>query len=212
MWDTVEDGRAYARGGFSTLKGPFRDRSYESRVDDPLLPGMKLDQIGQALAACYDNLVAEGLPDHLAALVRRVDRAERAARAKERAPDARIALVVEDEQETRDLAESVLEETELRVVGCASAEKALSFLQEHGGEVALVFADIRLAGAMDGVQLARAIATLWPCTRLVVTSGVDPEPGDDLPEGAVFIPKPWRAFDVLVEAERATRDPTPPVS
>ncbi|MFC7664727.1 response regulator [Methylorubrum suomiense] len=173
---------------------------------------MKLDQIGQALASCYDNLVAEGLPDHLAALVRRVDRAERAAHAKDRAPSSRVALVVEDEQETRDLAESVLEETDLRVVGCDNAEKALSYLQDHGGDVALVFADIRLAGAMDGMQLARAIATLWPCTRLVVTSGVDLDPGDDLPEGAVFIPKPWRAFDVLKEADRATRDPTPPVS
>jgi CheY-like chemotaxis protein len=194
------------------LKGPFRDRPYEGRGDDPLLPGMKLDQIGQALASCYDNLVAEGLPDHLAALVRRVDRAERAAHAKDRAPTSRVALVVEDEQETRDLAESVLEETDLRVIGCDNAEKALSYLQEHGGDVALVFADIRLAGAMDGMQLARAIATLWPCTRLVVTSGVDLDPGDDLPEGAVFIPKPWRAFDVLKEADRATRDPTPPVS
>lgn len=194
------------------MKGPFRDQSYTSRIDDPLLPGMKLDQIGQALASCYDNLVAEGLPDELAALVRRVDRAEREARAKQPAPGARIALVVEDEDETRELAESVLEETDLHVVGCASAEQALTYLQEHGGEVALVFADIRLAGDMDGVQLARAIATLWPCTRLVVTSGVDPEPGEALPEGAVFIPKPWRAFDVLVEAERASRDRAPPIA
>lgn len=194
------------------MKGPFRDRSYGRGTVDPLLPGMQLDQIGQALASCYDNLVAEGIPDHLAALVKRVDRADREPRPKAPPPDARIALVVEDEQETRDLAESVLEETELRVVGCASAEKALAFLQENGGDVALVFADIRLAGDMDGVQLARAIATLWPCTRLIVTSGVEPEPGEALPEGAVFIPKPWRAFDVLVEAERATRDPAPPVS
>ncbi|KQT45438.1 response regulator receiver protein [Methylobacterium sp. Leaf456] len=177
---------------------------------------MKLDQIGQALASCYDSLVAEGLPDELAALVRRVDRAEREARAKgqdkQPAPGSRIALVVEDEDETRELAESVLDETDLHVVSCASAEQALSYLQEHGGEVALVFADIRLAGDMDGVQLARAIATLWPCTRLVVTSGVDPEPGEALPEGAVFIPKPWRAFDVLAEAERASRDRVPPVA
>ncbi|AMB45672.1 response regulator [Methylobacterium sp. AMS5] len=173
---------------------------------------MKLDQIGQALASCYDNLVAEGIPDHLAALVRRVDVAERAAPTKIERPDARIALVVEDERETRELAESVLEETEMRVIGCDSAERALSVLQERGGDVALVFADIRLAGAMDGLQLARAIATLWPRTRLVVTSGVEPEHGTALPEGAVFIPKPWRAFDVLVEAERAARDPSPPVS
>lgn len=173
---------------------------------------MKLDQIGQALASCYDNLVAEGLPDHLAALVRRVDLAERSRSGKAERPDAPIAVVVEDERDTRELAESVLEETEMRVIGCDSAEHALGILRERGGEVALVFADIRLAGAMDGLQLARAIATLWPRTRLVVTSGVEPEPGVSLSEGAVFIPKPWRALDVLVEAERAARDPWPPVS
>ena len=173
---------------------------------------MQLDQIGEALASCYDNLVAEGIPDHLAALVRRVDRSHPQEPEKELRPEPRVVLVVEDDVATRDLAESVLEETELRVVGCDSAEQALSFLQEKGGDVALVFADIRLAGAMDGLQLARAIATLWPRTRLVVTSGVEPEPGTTLPDGAVFIPKPWRALDVLLEAERAARDPSPPVS
>lgn len=173
---------------------------------------MQLDQIGEALAACYDNLIAEGIPDHLAALIRRVDPAHPPASEPDARMDRRVALVVEDDEATRDLAESVLEETDLRVVGCDSAEQALRFLQEKGGDVALVFADIRLAGAMDGLQLARAIATLWPCTRLVVTSGVAPEPGMNLPEGAVFIPKPWRALDVLVEAERAARDPSSPVS
>lgn len=176
------------------------------------MPGMQLDQIGQALASCYDNLVAEGIPDHLAALVRRVDRSETAISVTGEPPKTRIALVVEDEPDTRELAEGVLEETELRVIGCDSAEQALSILQRSGGDVALVFADIRLAGAMDGLQLAHAISTLWPRTRLVVTSGLEPEPNVTLPEGAVFIPKPWRAFDVLVEAERAACDPSPAIS
>lgn len=194
------------------MNDSFRDRSYRGHASDPLLPGMQLDQIGQALASCYDHLVAEGIPDHLAALVRRVDRSNEPPSAPGGRPKSRIALVVEDEQDTRELAEGVLEETELRVIGCDSAERALGILQESGGDVALVFADIRLAGAMDGLQLAHAIATLWPRTRLVVTSGLDPEPDVALPEGAVFIPKPWRAFDVLVEAERAACDPLPVIS
>ena len=71
----------------------------------------------------------------------------------------------------RALAEALLEETELGVIGCDSAEAALNVLQARGGEVALVFADVRLAGEMDGLQLARAVATLWPRARLVITSG-----------------------------------------
>ena len=119
--------------------------------------------------------------------------------------------MVEDEPEIRQLAETLLEETELEVVGCPSAEEALAVLRQRGGEVALVFADVRLAGEMDGLQLARAVATLWPRARLVVTSGHGIR-RPDLPQDAVFIAKPWRPMDVLVEAERAAREPSPPIA
>jgi DNA-binding NtrC family response regulator len=162
---------------------------------------MPLDQIGQALASAYDALVAEGVPEHLAGLVRQVKRADLDAPK----PDARFALVVEDDPEVRGLAESLLEETELSVIGCETAERALAVLRKYGGDIALVFADIRLAGQMDGIQLANAVATLWPRARLVITSGVAPERCSEIPDGAVFIPKPWRALDVLAEAGRASR-------
>lgn len=184
---------------------------------DTLTPGIPLDQIGLTLASFYDNLVSEGVPEHLAALVRRVrqsdavkDAHQNRAVAPAAAAHPRVALVVEDDPEIRALAETLLEETELDVIGCDSAEAALAVLQARGGDVALVFADIRLAGQMDGLQLARAVATLWPRARLVVTSGhglTRPE----LPREAVFIAKPWRPLDVLVEAERATTEPAPPV-
>lgn len=179
-----------------------------SHTLDPLLPGMPLDQIGQALASAYDALVSEGIPEHLAALVRQVKHADLDAPPK----CGRMALVVEDDPDVRGLAETLLDETELSVVGCDSAEKALNVLREAGGDIALVFADISLAGQMDGIQLANAVATLWPKTRLVITSGVAPERRTEIPDRAVFIPKPWRALDVLVEAGRATRLPPPAVA
>lgn len=179
-------------------------------VDNSLNPGLSLDRIGQALAAFYDDLVAEGVPEHLAALVRQV----KPSSAEESAPDApsctpilhksgRLALIVEDDATTRALAESLFEPTDLDAVGCDSAEAALDILRERGADVALVFADVRLAGAMDGLQLARAVSTLWPRARMVVTSGRPIERPGDLPGEAVFIPKPWSPRDVLVEAERA---------
>ncbi|MCJ2059163.1 response regulator [Methylobacterium sp. J-048] len=188
-------------------------------LTDTLSPSsIPLDQIGQTLASIYDDLVSEGVPEHLAALVRRVRQSEIEPAAPREAsplaadgPASRLALVVEDDPEVRALAETLLEETELDVIGCDSAEAALAVLQARGGDVALVFADVRLAGAMDGLQLARAVATLWPRARLVVTSGHGIR-RPDLPSEAVFIAKPWRPFDVLVEAERATTDPAPPVT
>lgn len=184
------------------------------RPIDTLSPDIPLDRIGETLASFYDSLVAEGVPEHLAALVRKVRQSDAGTGRPAEAPvprPERIALVVEDNPQVRGLAEALLEETELAVVGCDSAEAALAVLQARGGDVALVFADVRLAGEMDGLQLAHAVATLWPRARLVITSGHcvgRPE----IPAAAVFIQKPWRAFDVLVEAERAVGGSAPPIA
>ena len=115
---------------------------------------------------------------------------------------ARIALVVEDDPDVRSLAAALIEETDLDVVEEDSAEGALAYLRRHAPEVALVFADIRLR-RMDGVELARIVKRDWPWIRVLVTSG---NPGDrlnELPRGARYMQKPWRALDVLIEAERA---------
>ena len=113
------------------------------------------------------------------------------------------ALVVEDHPEVRSIAATILEETDLKVEEVENAEQALSFLREHGREVAMIFADVRLPGRMDGIDLARIAADSWPWIRVVVTSGFMDRSLDELPRTARFMPKPWRALDVLVEAERA---------
>ncbi|MCJ2015352.1 response regulator [Methylobacterium sp. J-076] len=117
---------------------------------------------------------------------------------------APIALVVEDDAAVRHLATAVLEETDLGVIACESAEDALSVLERDDVTVALLFADIRLPGAMDGVSLAQAVGRRWPDVRVIVTSGGARDVS--LPDRAVFMQKPWRALDVLVQAERATLD------
>ncbi len=127
-------------------------------------------------------------------------------------PEPHLALIVEDDPEVRALAGALLEETPLEVVEVETAEAALDCLQERGGEVAMMFADVRLAGEMDGVQLARAACTLWPTVRVVLTSGDPGAVSGELPECVTFMPKPWRGLDVLVQAEKAIHDPQPPVT
>jgi DNA-binding NtrC family response regulator len=127
-------------------------------------------------------------------------------------PEPHIALIVEDDLDVRELAAALLEETALDVVGVESAEAALDCLQERGGEVAMIFADIRLSGMMDGVQLAKAACTLWPTIRIVLTSGAADDRLDELPDCVTFMPKPWRGLDVLIEADKAVREPQPPVA
>ena len=77
----------------------------------------------------------------------------------------------------------------------------------HGAEVdvSMLFADIRLPGTRDGVQLAAC--TLWPTIRIVLTSGDPDALADDLSGGVTFMPKRWRGLVVLVEAEGAVQQP-----
>jgi CheY-like chemotaxis protein len=117
----------------------------------------------------------------------------------------RIALVVEDDTDLRSLAVILLEESDLTVHEASSAEEALQFLREHADEVALLFADVRLPCLMSGVDLARTVRLKWPWVRTILTSGAPLDDESSVPREVRFMPKPWRALDVLVEAERLTR-------
>lgn len=118
------------------------------------------------------------------------------------APTAPIAVVVEDDESVRDFAAAILEETDLEVIACDSAADALAVMREHGSEVALLFTEMQLSGEIDGATLARTVERDWPDVRLVVTSR--PGAAQAVPDHAVYMQKPWRPLDVLVEAERAT--------
>ena len=116
-----------------------------------------------------------------------------------------VALVVEDDPDVRELAATVLDETELKVVEASNAEEALQYLRDHGKGVSLLFADVRLPDLMSGVDLARAVLSEWSWIRTVLTSGAPLDSTDEVPSEVRFVPKPWAAMDVLVEAERAAR-------
>jgi DNA-binding NtrC family response regulator len=116
-----------------------------------------------------------------------------------------IALVVEDEPAVRALAAMLFAEAGFDVADVETAEAAVGFMERKGGEVALIFTDIRLAGLMDGIDLARVVAKLWPATKLVVTSGFGETQLERLPKAATYMPKPWRALDVLTAADMTDR-------
>ena len=115
---------------------------------------------------------------------------------------APIALIVEDDRHLRELAAALLEETDLRVIECEDAEQAFTVLCREGDDVAMIFVDIRLPGLLDGMDLARRVRSLWPQAAVVVTSGFSPE--SEMPDHVVYMPKPWLALNVLMQAERAS--------
>jgi DNA-binding NtrC family response regulator len=118
-------------------------------------------------------------------------------------PKRRAVLIVEDDAELRGLSAALLEEGELETIECESAEAALATMLIRGRDIALIFADIRLPGVMDGLDLAREVKMRWPLLTVVLTSGHARERFGELPPGVVYMPKPWQPLNVLMIAEQA---------
>jgi CheY-like chemotaxis protein len=117
---------------------------------------------------------------------------------------APIALIVEDDPDLREVAAAVLRQTDLRIVTCEDSEEAFATLCKQGNEVAFIFTDIHLPGVLDGVDLVHRVGVLWPRVTVIVTSGDAGARRKSLPDDIVYMPKPWVAADVLMQAWRAT--------
>ncbi|WP_053080412.1 NepR family anti-sigma factor [Methylobacterium variabile] len=189
---------------------------------------LSLGTLGAGLAAAYDGLMAEAVPERLAALLRQLelremvagrdaagdppDRAE-GGPAPVAFPAGRYALLVGEVPGTSE-AEALVARAGLEALHCPDPDAGLDVLRLRGGEVALVLIGLPedQTGSLDGAGLARAVATLWPTIHLVVAHPAGGEtrttdPG--LPPRAVSLSGPR---DLLTLAEHAARQPRPPVA
>ncbi len=96
------------------------------------------------------------------------DAAEGAGSADEKAHGT--VLVVEDSREVADVTTTLLEQLGYRVVRAENAAEALRHLQQ-GIEVDLLFSDIVMPGAMNGITLAQECQNRYPHIPVLLTSG-----------------------------------------
>jgi DNA-binding NtrC family response regulator len=115
----------------------------------------------------------------------------------------RAVMIVEDDAELRSLTAALFEDEQVDTIECESAEAALAVLLIGGREVAMIFADVRLRGVMDGIDLAREVKMRWPLLPVILTSGHPRERVGVLPAGVAYMPKPWQPLNVLIAAEQA---------
>ncbi len=111
-----------------------------------------------------------------------------------------VILVVEDEELIRMCTANLLEEHGYRVVEARNAADALEVLETRS-DVTLLFTDIQMPGALDGMDLVREVHARWPSVLLVITSGRNRPAQVDIPDDGRFVAKPYRDNDLLDQVQ-----------
>lgn len=101
-----------------------------------------------------------------------------------------VVLLVEDEPIVRMFAMEGLEAEGFEVEAVGDAAQALKCL-EGREDIKVLFTDVNMPGAMDGLGLAQLVRKRWPMIDIIVTSGKQRPAQGELPDGAWFVPKPY---------------------
>jgi two-component system, cell cycle sensor histidine kinase and response regulator CckA len=120
-------------------------------------------------------------------------------------------LLVEDQEEVRGLAKSVLEEEGYRVLAACSATSALELAQHYSGSIDLLLTDVVLPG-MSSRELAGRLVVMRPKIRVLFTSGYTQEAAalrTLFDHDTAFLPKPYLP-DVMTAKVRGLLDCPPP--
>jgi two-component system, response regulator PdtaR len=106
-----------------------------------------------------------------------------------------VILIVEDELLIRMNAVEMIEEAGFEVVEATNADVAIAILEARS-DIRVVFTDIQMPGSMNGLKLAAAVRGRWPPIKIIATSGNYAVRDGELPEGSVFLQKPYNAASV----------------
>lgn len=104
-------------------------------------------------------------------------------------------LVVEDEMLILFTVADDLRDAGFNVFEASNAEEAIRLLEAHP-EIRVLFTDIDMPGSMDGLRLSAAVRERWPPVKIIVTSGKHKSDVAALPDGGLFVPKPYIASNV----------------
>ena len=111
-----------------------------------------------------------------------------------------VVLVVEDEMLLRMRAVDMVEDAGYTSVEAVDADQAVAIL-ESSSDIALLFTDIQMPGAMDGLALAHSVHKRWPPIKIILVSGQLQLSGSDIPPDSRFFGKPLKASEMIAEMQ-----------
>jgi PAS domain S-box-containing protein len=115
-------------------------------------------------------------------------------------------LVVEDDEDVREIASSMLRELGYMVFEADRGKKALTLL-DSGAPIDLVFTDVIMPGEVGGIDLAREIKAHYKHIPVLLTSGYTAQRfhTDDMDEGLQILRKPYNRVDLSLAVKSAIR-------
>ena len=121
--------------------------------------------------------------------------------------DGELIMVVDDEEDLREMAKRILEKRGFKVVIAGSGETAIKVFEKHANEIKLVILDMILPEG-DGTKVYKKIKDLRKDSKIILTSGyIHNAPFQELIENNQenFLPKPWDITELIEEAERVLK-------
>jgi CheY-like chemotaxis protein len=106
-------------------------------------------------------------------------------------------LIVHDDETVLAVASDLIQRFACNALVASNSVDALEILRRNQ-DVAVLFSDISMPG-MNGAELPRAAAGLRPGRRVILTPGGVRRPTI----AAAFVPKPYRAADLIDDADLA---------
>jgi DNA-binding NtrC family response regulator len=110
-------------------------------------------------------------------------------------------LIVEDETLIAVFTASALQDAGYSVISVSSADEAIAVLESRN-DVRVLVTDIDMPGSMDGLKLAAAVRNRWPPIQMIIVSGKKSPGTEQMPSGAIFIPKPFDPMGVVGAVHR----------
>ncbi|HSB16868.1 MAG TPA: PAS domain S-box protein [Bryobacteraceae bacterium] len=107
-------------------------------------------------------------------------------------------LLVEDEQDVRELAARILESCGYKVLVASNGDEALTAAAQYPGVIDLMVTDLVMPG-MDGRELAQRITAVRPQTKVLLISGYTDAPESrrlPFPPDSAFLQKPFTRSDL----------------
>jgi CheY-like chemotaxis protein len=119
-------------------------------------------------------------------------------------PERPTVLVVDDEEDLRDIIRRMLERRGFSTLTAGDSRQAIEVCREHPGDIDVLVTDLGLPGVSGG-ELSHAASELRPTMRVIYISGLPREiaVADGLiAEDALLVKKPFTT-EKLIEALRS---------